>query len=203
MNPQTKKKHSIPKPISTPQEKLKKVCIAQEELEKVKKRHDEKLLFSFKFFDREHKAFNLGSVCNGWYITLIDTLKEISNFTWRELITEQYNHYEPHQHNWESLDYRFGIDNETLDQVECTQFRLSSSKGRVHGFLIGNRFYIVWLDAHHNLYPNENFGGRKFYTTPMTCYQKLESRNLELERELEMLKKENSDLTDILEEAYK
>jgi len=48
----------------------------------------------------------------------------------------------------------FGLPNE--EQVVDTpyQFSLSSNEhGRVHGFLIDEVFYIVWLDPDHQLYP--------------------------------------------------
>ena len=47
----------------------------------------------------------------------------------------------------------FGIPgNEELDE-DAWQFSLSSNEhGRVHGYFVGNIYFIVWLDPEHNLY---------------------------------------------------
>ena len=47
----------------------------------------------------------------------------------------------------------FGIPGEDQLVEKPWQFALSANEhGRVHGFLIQNRFYIVWLDPEHELY---------------------------------------------------
>lgn len=48
----------------------------------------------------------------------------------------------------------FGIPTEEqLVDTPYQLFQLSSNEyGRVHGFFIENIFYIVWLDADHQLY---------------------------------------------------
>ncbi len=150
-----------------------KFPILEEEIVELRKRNKEKLLFSFKFFDREHEAFNLGNTGDSWFIALMDSLKEVSNLTRNDLVVVQRQHYQAHNHKWEDLDYCYSLADIFLEQVECLQFRLSTSGGRVHGFIIGNNFYIVWLDPHHNLYPDDRFGGRNFYTKPLTCYEKI------------------------------
>ena len=44
--------------------------------------------------------------------------------------------------------------NEELRATTAWQFQLSANEhGRVHGFFIGNIFYIIWLDQDHKLYP--------------------------------------------------
>jgi len=50
----------------------------------------------------------------------------------------------------------FGINGmPTLDD-EAWQFAVSANQhGRVHGFLIYNLFYVVWLDPDHKLYPGK------------------------------------------------
>ena len=48
----------------------------------------------------------------------------------------------------------FGIRGwEEYDEA-AWQFSISANEhGRVHGFLIDNVFYVVWLDPEHRLYP--------------------------------------------------
>lgn len=174
--------------------------IPQDEINSLKERRKEKLLFSFKFLDKLHKAFNLGNINTEWYITLLDNLKEVSNLTRNELVVNQRQHYHAHDHKWEELDYCYDFDEDFLLQVECLQFRLSSSDGRVHGFIVGNRFYIVWLDAHHNLYPDERFGGRKFYQKPLNCYEQKLIEVEQLKEEIKQKEKQIEEFEEILNE---
>jgi hypothetical protein len=59
-----------------------------------------------------------------------------------------------HTIDWpDTSEGAFGIPEE--EQVVDTpyQFSLSSNEhGRVHGFFIGEVFYVVWLDPEHQLY---------------------------------------------------
>jgi len=136
------------------------------------KKMDDRLRFSFDFFDRNHDAFNCGDTEDVWFIGLLDSFKEVSNLRLVEL-TQQRQHYDAHEHDWGDLDYEYDkLPPNLWDQVRdhCLQFRISKSEGRVHGFTIGNTFYIVWLDPHHNLYPRERHGGRTFHSAQLTPY---------------------------------
>ena len=71
----------IPEVNNIPEEK-KIFPIPKEEFEQIKTGNKEKLQFSFRFFDRQHEAFNLGEVkkvCDNWFLCLLDALKEVSN----------------------------------------------------------------------------------------------------------------------------
>jgi hypothetical protein len=177
------KKNFVLPDVVIPEQKNKGLPIPQQELDLLKERHKEKLLFSFRFFDRNTEAFNLGEtnrVCDNWYISLLDILKEVSSLNRNELVVEKRQFYDAHAHDWDNLKYKYKLPNDLLNQVECLQFRLSQSRGRVHGFIIGNRFYIVWLDPHHNLYPDERFGGEKYYSRPLSCSEVLEGEVIKL-----------------------
>lgn len=198
-------KFKIPQQFVIEDERKKSYPIPKEKLDELKQRNKEQLLFSFRFLDREHIAFNLGSmgkrnvsICGEWFITLLDSLKEVCNINRNELIGQR-QHYDAHEHDWKELDYQFEFDKDFLQQVECMQFRLSKSDGRVHGFIIGNRFYIVWLDPYHNLYPDEKYGGRKFYQKPLTCFEQQTLTISSLYNENLKLKCENKDLMKILD----
>ncbi|MFW2490264.1 hypothetical protein ACN077_17120 [Clostridium chromiireducens] len=190
--------------VEIPNEKAKAkgiIPLSDEERKLLSERANEKIIFSFNFLDLENELFNLGSmekrkvpICSEWFITLIQSLKEISNLKPSELKNEQRSHYEFHAHDWDKVSSKFKFDKGFLEQVDGVQFRISSSKGRVHGFMIGNRFYIVWLDPYHNLYPDDRFGGIKYYQKPENCIEKLS-------QEIIRLKKENNELTELLDQA--
>jgi hypothetical protein len=63
--------------------------------------------------------------------------------------------------------------------------------------MIGNNFYVVWLDPDHNLHPDDRHGGIKVYKYPaQNSYEKKCA-------ECEVLKKINEELKSILEEKTK
>jgi len=180
------KRKKIPSP-KVEKSKLSKIPILREEINFIRERKNEKILFSFLFFDRSHEAFNLGKVEINWYISLLDALKELNDLTRNELTNIQRHHWEAHSHDWDTLKYKYNFDDDFLEQVESLQIRISTSKGRIHGFIIGNRFYIVWLDPHHNLYPSKNHGGLKLYYGGKNECEVLKEENLKLKEENEIL----------------
>ncbi len=176
--------------------------VSAEERQKINERNNEKIIFSFNFLDLNDELFNLGSmkgrsipICSEWFITLLETLREISKLKPNEFRSQR-QHYDFHPHDWSKVSKKFNFSKEFLEQVDGVQFRLSSSKGRVHGFMIGNRFYVVWLDPHHNLNPDDRYGGIKYYQKPKDCFETLSEENIKL-------KNENALLLEMLEEKEK
>ena len=58
-------------------------------------------------------------------------------------------------HDWERTTEPFGFSsiNAQLRQCEAWQFQLSANEhGRIHGLLLDDVFYVVWLDPKHSLY---------------------------------------------------
>lgn len=50
-----------------------------------------------------------------------------------------------------------GMKDEQLVSLEAWQFEVRpKSDGRVHGFVIDDTFYVVWLDPFHRLSPLKN-----------------------------------------------
>ena len=61
-----------------------------------------------------------------------------------------------HPIEWEQTSEKQGFANlnEQLQSLTPYQFHISSNEyGRVHGFFLGNVFFVVWLDPKHKLYP--------------------------------------------------
>lgn len=81
---------------------------------------------------------------------------------------------------------------ELLTQVECVQFFLTKGNGRVHGFIVGNRFYVVWLDPAHNLYPEAGHVNYSLY--PCNQYETLQREHERLECRCDQLQNENKRL---------
>jgi len=183
-----KKKNILPEP-KIPNNKKSKFPIPEKELEELREFKDKKLVLSFRFLDLKHEAFNLGGTCNKWGNDLFKMLKELSNITRKQFVVDLREHYRSHDHDWDKLDYKYNFTYEFLEQVECRQARISLSKGGIHGFIVGNRFYVVWLDPHHNLYPDDKHGGVTILKPPETCCS---YRDKELHRLNEELKEYES-----------
>ncbi|MEH7157487.1 hypothetical protein [Neobacillus drentensis] len=193
-------KISLPTPnISKRKEQSPSKFLSEPSKTALKEKLQSNIRFSFNYFDRSHELFNCGRTESQWFIDLFDNLKQISNLNKNEFLFDQKykNHYDTHQHDWvDKQDKIYPLPQGMFEQVidDCWQFRLSSSNGRVHGIMIENVFYIVWFDPHHNFYPDEKFGGEKFYKRPWTSYETLQYEN-------EELKKENQGLMELLEQA--
>ena len=158
----------IPVP-QVPKMPNKKFPIPKEELEYLKTLNDKKMVFSFRFIELEHEAFNLTGTCYKWGNDLFNLLKELSLISRNQFVIDLKDHYRCHTHDWSELRYKYDFSDDFLEQVECRQARISTSKGGIHGFIIGNRFYVVWLDPQHNLYPDDKYGGLKILEPPETC----------------------------------
>jgi hypothetical protein len=65
-----------------------------------------------------------------------------------------------HPIRWEDTsENSFGLPEEQEAQLKEApmQFNLSVNEyGRVHGFFIGNAFFVRWLDPEHALYPRKD-----------------------------------------------
>lgn len=131
---------------------------------------DEKVLnqsiaFSFIFLDRKHELFNLGgnnedkTVGGKWFLDLLDCFKNVSGKTIQELKSRPFC---LHPINWKTANVNCPFSPE----IEWWQFRINKSRGRVIGMLIGKIFYVVWLDAYHNLTDSEGYGGIRTFKQP-------------------------------------
>ena len=125
----------------------------------------QKICFSFLFFDRTHKLFNLGgenddgTIEGQWFLQLLDCLKNASDKTIQELKQRPFC---LHPIKWETANAKCPF----YPQAEWFQFRINKSRGRVIGMLISGIFYVVWLDPHHNLTDSEGYGGAKTFPAP-------------------------------------
>ncbi|QHZ50947.1 hypothetical protein [Paenibacillus larvae] len=162
--------------------------------ENLKEYNQKYVLFSWKFFDRWEHLFNLGSAEKEWYINLVDTLKSISCMKVSEFKGQR--SLRVHSHKWDEVSKRYPLGSDLLQQIEqdTLQFAISKASGRVHGFVIDNVFYIVWLDKEHNLYPMQRHGGLTYCDYPKDCYECLEDKYNSLKNKYDELSKEHEEL---------
>jgi hypothetical protein len=115
----------------------------------------EKLKFSFRHLDTQTEKF-LISRCNHEFLRqLLLTIQDFSSWT-VEQFCDQNNHERRHVIDFLVTTERGGFQNVDTDQLayhDSWQFQLSPLHDwRVHGILIDDTFYVVWLDPDHLLY---------------------------------------------------
>ncbi len=154
------------------------------------KKEIETLDFSFKYFDRNHELFNLGdhltrpiAVQSDWFLDLLDTLKEASNLK----ITDFKQKYDMHPLQEDGSNIK---DKDKLEQFEYWSFDVTK-QSRVIGFKINNRFYIQWLDVHHNHYNSAGYGKATYYCKPFSIIDQVHNECEQLKLENSKLKEEN------------
>jgi hypothetical protein len=120
-----------------------------------KKTSDAQLKFSFRFFDPTD-----GEVCptvfrEGYTSALMQRLRDVSSWTVREFTEKQDNSLRNHPHDWAETSRPDGFTrlNQHYRDYAGWQFCLSANeRGRVHGIIIDDTFYVIWLDQDHRLY---------------------------------------------------
>ena len=121
---------------------------------------DDLLRFSFKFYDPDHPEFHCKDREVEYFQKFLERIKELS----REKVSSLTNRKADRALRFHPIDFGedrvskdgFGVAGWEEYDDDAWQFSLSKTEnGRVHGFLIENVFYVVWLDPRHRLYPKE------------------------------------------------
>lgn len=115
--------------------------------------------FRFDHFDGEHPFFKDSAFDSSWPVKLLTRLKAFQRVAIEQFKTcmafrqSQY----VHEIEWDSTNLdSFNIHQGQEYDEDAWQFGLSKAKGRIHGFFIGDFFYIVWLDPEHRLFDFKN-----------------------------------------------
>lgn len=114
---------------------------------------DDLIRFSFKYINFSEK-YPLKENDDNYFKSLFNRLQSISHMKTIEFRTNKEKGLRAHKHDWPNTSDPGGFShlNDKLKQAEAWQFQLSSAHGRVHGILVDDVFYIIWLGPHHNLY---------------------------------------------------
>ncbi|MGM0438744.1 MAG: hypothetical protein ACQEQD_10800 [Bacillota bacterium] len=187
------------KPSEKRKKQKKNYFISEEEIEKIQENQKKNIKFSFECFKLDDERFNLGGIEKDWFINFLGELRSISKITKEDFFGRLVNYYDPHDHTWDKINANH-FEKEFLKQIgKPMQFKLSNSKGRVHGFFNLHTFCIVWLDPHHNLYPDDRYGGETCFSFPQTPYEKLKKENIKLKKEIDEVKSCNEELLEEME----
>lgn len=117
---------------------------------------DELLRFSFKHLDLfSNPKFCLDHCAEGYLDKFLGRLKDLSQMTVCELRANKTKALRAHTITWNETSEPNGFTclNEQLREEEAWQFEITANvHGRVHGFLLGGTFHMVWIDPDHRLY---------------------------------------------------
>ena len=117
---------------------------------------EDKIHFRFDYFDATHPFFDGSNADFDWARNMLKRLKALQDTTVdtfkKDIRFKKMQHI--HQINWDGANLgSFGIQHASPDLDEdAWQFGISRSNGRIHGFFIGNFFYVVWIDPEHKLF---------------------------------------------------
>lgn len=161
---------------------------------------EKNIVFSFESVEK-NEFFNLDSTCEKWSNELFDTMQIVSKIKLKEIFAGNYSQkgstLRIHQHQ----DVKKPCakpKNAKLDDM--WQIRIAKSKGGIHGVFNDNVFYVIWFDPHHNLYPDEKYGGLKKIKSPKTCCMDRDERIEDLRKALSEKQEECDFYKECLEE---
>jgi hypothetical protein len=162
----------------------------------------EKLLFSFSLLECDNDYYNFNGMCDKGFKNCVLKLSEYSKMNTSELLNKgARGTIRLHLIRKEDVDDwpTYFRDNE---QVEDSFYQISfgASKGRAHGLLIDNVFYIIWFDPHHYLYHNSRFGPKVKLHNVGDCCSIREEIIEQQSNEINSLKKQIAEYKSLLDE---
>lgn len=113
------------------------------------------IVFSFKYMDLNgNPKFHLNHAGGNYLPKFLERLKAVCAFQLQEFMSNRSGAMRCHPIDFASTSEPTGFPlNDQLREAPPHQFSISSNEhGRVHGFLLGHTFYVVWLDPGHKLY---------------------------------------------------
>jgi hypothetical protein len=114
--------------------------------------------FSFKYLDLQNDKFCLPDTTAkvSYLETLFDRLKNISRMTFSEF-RQAGKALRSHVIRWDQTSEPTGYAHLPAQLQDCEPWQFSLAReelGRIHGFLLSDIFYVVWIDHDHKLFGN-------------------------------------------------
>lgn len=159
---------------------------------------NDSIVFSFGDWTT-NEYFNLDSTCENWSSELFDCMRTVSNISKKDIEAGKYSgkNSKLRIHNHKNATPPCKLP-PNIDLEEFYQIRISASKGGMHGVFVENVFYVIWLDPHHNMYPDERYGGLKVIQPPNNCCKDRDQIIEELSQTIESLKTEVKEYEELI-----
>jgi len=119
--------------------------------------HDLHPYFSFRHYHVDHKKYSAERFENKKdFVTFLERLQKISQFTWKEIFTSHRGVFHAHEVNWDKTAERKGFSHLQKELQDCPVYQFAIFKEcRILGFFNHhNVFKIVWIDRFHEVYPH-------------------------------------------------
>jgi hypothetical protein len=113
------------------------------------------LRFSFKLFDGTDIELCPEEFAAKYTRTLMERLRDLSSWKVSAFVGQYNKTIRNHPIDWNDTSRPDGFShlNEQHRAYPAYQFSLSANEhGRVHGLIIDDTFYVIWLDCNHKLY---------------------------------------------------
>lgn len=114
------------------------------------------LRFSFRHLDLySDQDFCVDKCADGYLEKFLSRLRDLCGMSVKDFRTNKSEAIRSHRIRWEHTQRPAGFVrlNQQLRDEEAWQFEITvNAHGRVHGLLIDDIFYIVWIDPTHALY---------------------------------------------------
>ena len=163
----------------------------------------QKLLFSFELLDFSIEYYNCNGMCDKGIKNCFEKLREYCKFTVEQIHAGLGGRsIRFHNINQDDVDEwpEYISRNEQLAN-SFYQISFGKTKGRAHGVIIENIFYIIWLDPHHFLYHNKRYGPKIPFRPLDSCCNPRDEVINEYETKIKSLEKENKELYELIDEA--
>jgi hypothetical protein len=123
---------------------------------------DAELRFSFKLIDLYgNPKFGVHHCTAAYLEKLLTRLQDVNRMKVSEFRGVPTKQVRNHQIDFSTTSEPRGFTmlNRQLQAKEPWQFEITANAhGRVHGILIDDVFFVIWIDPCHNLYPANNRG---------------------------------------------
>lgn len=116
---------------------------------------DPLLRFSFKLIHLDGEKFCTRRCGNGYLERFLVRFRDISRLKVKEFRTNRSSALRSHAIDFKETSEPNGFIhlNEQLRSGQPWQFEITSNEhGRIHGLLLDDTFYVVWIDPDHLLY---------------------------------------------------
>ncbi len=111
------------------------------------------VLLSFKHLNLTDKFTPKGREAE-YIITALGRMREMCKLKPQEL-KQSGKVWRCHTIKWDETSEPKGYEAmpKSFQDSEPMQISLGKADGRLQGYFVGSTFYVVWFDAHHQLYP--------------------------------------------------
>lgn len=116
------------------------------------------LKFSFRHLHSDHPRFGIQECNLEFFSRLFERLQLYSNLSVGDF-KDQNNNENRHMIDFDQTTQRDGfagapeVDVDQMNSRPAWQFAVcAKNRGRVHGFILDDTFYVIWLDPFHRLY---------------------------------------------------